>query len=30
MNSVWLKKCEKCVTDIRKGKTKERGFPSSR
>ena len=28
MNNFWLKKCEKSVTDVRKGKTKERSFPS--
>ena len=24
----WLKSCEKRVTDVRKGKTKKRSFPS--
>ena len=28
MNNFWLKKCEKCVTDVRKGKTKEMSFLS--
>ena len=27
MNNLFLKKCEKSVTDVRKGKTKERSFP---
>ena len=30
LNSFWLKKCEQSVTDIRKRKTKEKSFPSSR
>ena len=28
MNIFWLEKCEKSVTVVRKGKTKERRFPS--
>ena len=28
MNNVWLKKCEKCLTDVRKGKREEKTFPS--
>ena len=28
MNNLWLKKCERSVTDVRKGKTKERTFPN--
>ena len=28
MNNFWLKKCEKSVTDLTKGKTKDRSFPS--
>ena len=30
MNNFWLKKCEKSVTDVRKGKTKEMSFSSQR
>ena len=30
MNNFWLKKCEKSVTDVRKGKTKETSFSSQR
>ena len=26
MNNFWLKKCEKSLTDVRKGKTKEKVF----
>ena len=26
MNYFWLKECKKNVTDVRKGKTKERSF----
>ena len=28
MNNVWLRKYEKSITDVRKGKTIERRFPS--
>ena len=28
MYNFWLKKSEKIVTDVRRGKTKERSFPS--
>ena len=28
ISNFWLKKCEKILTDVRKGKTKERSFPS--
>ena len=30
MNNLWLKKFEKSVADVRKGKTKELSFPSLR
>ena len=30
MNNCWLKKYEKSVTVVRKGKTKKRSFPSQR
>ena len=28
LSKIWLKKYEKSVTDVRKGKTMERRFPS--